>query len=168
MRLTEKWYSLLNTYLFRKVKCENIVIGPDYNRNFVIKHPERLEIGSGTAINGDCYIHAWGGVRIGRFCHIGKGLTVFSHNHNYRSQKSIPYDEVNLSRPVTIGDAVWIGSNVTIAPGTTVGEGAILSVGSVVFGTVPPCAIVRGNPAQVIGYRDRQVYEKLRAENKFC
>ena len=70
-------------------------------------------------------------------------------------------------RPVSIGDCVWIGANVTIAPGAKIGDGVIISSGAVVFGEIPSCAIIRGNPAVIIGYRDRAVFEKLYSENKF-
>ena len=31
---------------------------------------------------------------------------------------------------------------------------------------VPPLAVVAGNPARIIKYRDREVYERLKAEGK--
>ena len=39
-------------------------------------------------------------------------------------------------------------------------------MGSVVFGHIPKCAIVRGNPATVIGYRDVESFERLFKEGK--
>jgi len=109
-----------------------------------------------------------GGVRIGKFCHIAKGLTIYSHNHNWHSNEFIPYDNKDIKRPVEIGDCVWIGCNVTIAPGSQIGDGVIISSGSVVFGEIPRCAIIRGNPAQVIGYRDIDTFDKLYKEGKFA
>lgn len=106
-------------------------------------------------------------MKIGKYCHIAKGLTIYSHNHNWRSKEYIPYDKENIMKPVSIGDCVWIGCNVTISPGTSIGNGVIISSGSVVFGEIPDCAIVRGNPAQIIGYRDKATFDKLYAENKF-
>ncbi len=44
----------------------------------------------------------------------------------------------------------------------------IISSGSVVFGNIPRCAIIRGNPAEVIGYRDVKVFDKLFGEGKFA
>lgn len=41
-----------------------------------------------------------------------------------------------------------------IAEGVTVGQGAWVRAGAVVLSTVPPNAIVEGNPAQVVGYVD--------------
>lgn len=108
-----------------------------------------------------------GGVTIGKYCHIGKGLTIYSHNHNWHSKEFIPYDNNDILRPVKIGDCVWIGCNVTIAPGAIIGDGVIISSGACVFGKIPKCAIVRGNPAVVIGYRIIDDFDKLYQLERF-
>ena len=64
-------------------------------------------------------------------------------------------------KPVTIGDAVWIGANVSIAPGTKIGSGVIISTAAAVFGEIPDCAIIRGNPAEIVGYRDKELFNQL-------
>lgn len=146
---------------FRGANLDHVILGPEHDKNFKIVCPENLEIGYKSVINGDCYINAYGGVKIGHHCHIGKGLTIYSHNHNWRSTESIPYDKQNIIKHVIIGNCVWIGCNVTIAPGAKIEDGAIISTGSVVFGKIPRCSIVRGNPASVIGKRDESVFNKL-------
>jgi hypothetical protein len=55
----------------------------------------------------------------------------------------------------------------TIVPGVTVGEGAVLGAGSVVTKSVPKYAVVGGNPAKVIKYRDIEMFERLKAEKKY-
>lgn len=146
----------------------SIALGPDVCRRFHLVDSRRLSIGSGTVLNGDCYINAQGGVRIGRYCHIAKGLTVLSSNHNFRSQTTIPYDDEDVLKPVEIGEAVWIGANVSISPGSRIGDGAIVALGAVVRGEVPSCAIVAGNPAHVVGWRDRDVFERLQQKGAFA
>lgn len=116
--------------------------------------------------SGTC-IEASGGVRIGRFFHPGRGLTIYSTNHNYAEGSRIPYDEVEIKAPVVIGDFVWCGANVTIVPGVTIGEGAVIGAGSVVTRDVPPMAVIGGNPAKVIKYRDVKHYEELKAHGAF-
>ena len=108
-----------------------------------------------------------GGVRIGKYFHPGRGLTIFSTNHNYNSDKLIPYDEIDIPKPVVIKDFVWCGANVTILPGVTIGEGAVIGAGSVVTKDVPDYAVVAGNPAKVIKYRDIEKFKKLKKEGKF-
>lgn len=168
-KLLVAYHKYYSKNVFRNVDCDidTIIIGPDCNTNFTINLPERLSIGKGTVVNGYCYINAYGGVSIGQYCHIGKGLTIFSHNHNYKSEKSIPYDDIDIIRPVVIKDFVWIGANVTIVPGVTIGEGSIIGAGSVVTKDVPDCAIVGGNPAQVIKFRDIEIFNNLKGNNKF-
>jgi len=48
-----------------------------------------------------------------------------------------------------------IGANSVILPGVTIGEGALVGAGSVVTKDVPSRAIVAGNPARIVGYRDK-------------
>ncbi len=45
-----------------------------------------------------------------------------------------------------------LGANSTIVCGTTIGEWAMVAAGSVVTKDVPAHALVRGNPARVVGY----------------
>jgi acetyltransferase-like isoleucine patch superfamily enzyme len=170
MALERAWQQWRTRHIFSRVQCNHarLVLGPELMRSFEIRFPERLSIGEDTVINGDCFINALGGVAIGHHCHIARGLTIYSHNHNWRSKEFIPYDDKEIPKGVKIGDAVWICANVTIAPGVTVGSGAILAAGAVVFDNIPDCAIVRGNPAQVVSYRDQETFERLQAEGKFC
>lgn len=127
----------------------------------------KFEIHGTSHLKSNTFIEASGGVKIGKYFHVGRGLTIFSTNHNWQSTKKIPYDEVDLMRPVTIGDAVWFGSNVTVAPGSTIGKGVVAASGTVIFGNIPDYAIIRGNPAEIIKYRDKDVFEKLYQENCF-
>ncbi len=47
---------------------------------------------------------------------------------------------------------VVIGSNSTIYEGVTIGSKAVVRPGSVVNRSVPPLAVVEGNPAKIVGY----------------
>lgn len=61
-------------------------------------------------------------------------------------------------RVILAGDGIEIRANVrldaacVIGEGVTIGQGAWVRAGSVVLRSVPPNAIVEGNPAQVVGY----------------
>lgn len=54
------------------------------------------------------------------------------------------------ARPVIIGPNVWVGFDACVLPGVTIGPGAVVGAKSVVFESVPPYAVVAGNPARVI------------------
>jgi acetyltransferase-like isoleucine patch superfamily enzyme len=127
----------------------------------------KFSIDKTSHLKSDTYIECSGGVYIGCYFHTGKGLTIFSTNHNYDSDLNIPYDAKNIEKPVIIKDFVWCGANVTIVPGVTIGEGAIIGAGSVVTKNVPDYAVVGGNPAKIIKYRDKEKFLKLKKESKF-
>jgi acetyltransferase-like isoleucine patch superfamily enzyme len=114
-------------------------------------------------IKSDTFIECSGGVSIGRYFHTGRGLTIFSTNHNYKHPTAIPYDSSELHLPVLIGDFVWCGANVTILPGVTIEEGAVIGAGSVVTRNVPKYAVVGGNPAQVLKFRDGEHFERIKS-----
>ncbi|WP_298858702.1 WxcM-like domain-containing protein [uncultured Gimesia sp.] len=58
----------------------------------------------------------------------------------------------NGNQAAVIEENAKIGANATILPGVTVGVRAQVNPGSVVTRSVPPLAIVEGNPAKIIGY----------------
>jgi acetyltransferase-like isoleucine patch superfamily enzyme len=127
----------------------------------------KFEIHSTSHLKSDTFIESSGGVKIGKYFHVGRGLTIFSSTHDYKNAKKIPYDEVVIFQSVDIADFVWCGANVTILPGVAIGEGAIVAAAAVVTKDVPSLAIVGGNPARVIGERDRSQFEKQKAEKMF-
>ena len=130
----------------------------EYSRFFI--HPT-------SHLKSDTFIECSGGVSIGRYFHTGRGLTIFSLNHNYNSEFSIPYDDADIIKPVVIKDFVWCGTNVTIVPGVTIGEGVVIGGGTVVTKDVPDYAIIGGNPHKIIKYRDIDKFKRLKDNGKF-
>lgn len=118
-------------------------------------------------IKSDTFIECSGGVKIGRYFHTGRGLTIFSSNHSYDNDRYIPYDQESVMKPVVIEDFVWCGAQVVILPGVTVGEGAVVGAGSVVVKDVPPYAVVGGNPARILKYRDISKFLELKNKGRF-
>lgn len=127
----------------------------------------QFKIDPTSHLKSGTFIECSGGVSIGRYFHTGRGLTIFSTNHNYESRISIPYDNVSIPRSVVIKDFVWFGSNVTVVPGVIVGEGAVVGSGAVLTKDVPDGAVIGGNPARVIKYRDAELFESLKSQEKF-
>jgi acetyltransferase-like isoleucine patch superfamily enzyme len=127
----------------------------------------KFSIDKSSHLKSDIYIECSGGVYIGRYFHTGKGLTIFSTNHNYDSDLSIPYDAKSIDKPVIIKDFVWCGANVTIVPGVTIGEGVVIGAGSVVTKDIPDYAVIGGNPAKVLKYRNIELFNKLKEDKKF-
>lgn len=119
-----------------------------------------------TIIGEDCHFNGLdiiggGNVTIGDHFHSGSGIMIITQNHNYYSPERLPYDEKDIIKDVTIGKCCWIGSRVIILPGTILEDGVVVQAGAVVFGRIPKGAVVGGNPAQIIKYRDLKKYELL-------
>lgn len=109
----------------------------------------------------------WGGIKIGNYFHTGENCKIMLGSHDYNNGESIPYGTSYDKKYVEIDDFVWLGSNVIISGNVKIGEGAIVAIGSVVVKDVPPYAVVGGNPAKVIKYRDIDHFNKLKREKKF-
>ena len=63
---------------------------------------------------------------------------------------------------VILRDGVQLDAACVIGEGVNVGQGAWVKAGAVVLRSVPPNAIVEGNPAQVVGYLNSRTHEKSR------
>ena len=81
-------------------------------------------------------------------------------NHNYKSTTHVPFDNGGIKHKISIGKNVWIGARSMICPGVMIEDGAIIAMGSVVTKSVPKCAIVGGNPAKIIGWRNIEQYDE--------
>ena len=105
-------------------------------------------------------------LRIGRFTSMA-AVTIVLGNHDIRNVSTYPFDALqpwwpnaagstcHTGRPVSIGSDVWICENAIVLPGADIGHGAVIGAGAVVSGTIPPYAIVSGNPGSVARYRFR-------------
>lgn len=127
----------------------------------------KFSIDPTSHLKSHTYIEASGGVTIGRYFHTGRGLTIYSSNHKYDGSDAIPYGREYIYKPVVIEDFVWCGANVTIVPGVTLGKGAVVGAGSVVTKDVPVGAIVAGNPAKIIKFRDMESFRNLEMQERF-
>lgn len=137
------------------------------NGGAVIGNAHNFKIDKTSHLKSGAFIEAQGGVTIGRYFHVGRGLTIFSSNHDYESTEAIPYGHTSKLKSVVIEDFVWCGANVMILPGVTIGEGAIIGAGSVVTKDVPKCAIVGGNPAKILKYRNIEQFKKNKKQGKY-
>lgn len=127
-----------------------------------ITHPSRVYLGDGTTIQNDTMLASMGGVHVGDYVGIGYSVTILTFNHSYRNSTSLPYDQKVFLQPVIIRDLAWLGWHTRVMPGVEIGEGAIVAMGSVVTKNVAPLAIVMGNPAEVIGRRSEEHFQRCR------
>ena len=121
-----------------------------------LKKDTFLEIGDYTYIGEFNNIRAAGGkITIGNNCLISQHISIICSNHGIRKDQLIRTQEwQNENNEVVIGDDVWIGANSVILPGVHIGNGVVVGAGSVVTKDIPTNAIVVGNPARVIKFRE--------------
>lgn len=93
-------------------------------------------------------VQLWDGVTLENDVFVGPNAT-FTNDRMPRS-KHYPG---HFGRTLVSAGAS-IGANATILPGVTIGRSAMVGAGAVVTRSVPPFAIVVGNPARVTGYVD--------------
>lgn len=155
-------------------KCcgDELRVGPGIS----IKHPETFEIGDGVVICEGCFIHGrfdgrlvlgnkvWIGPQsfldardlvIEDYVGWGPGAKVLGSDHT-----GLPIEEPIIATdlriaPVRVEPWADIGTNAVLLPGVTIGHGAIVGAGAVVTRDVPPFAKVAGQPARVIGWRNK-------------
>jgi maltose O-acetyltransferase len=125
-------------------------------KNIRVKHNAdislNVKIGDYSELGQHSLIHA--DVTIGNYVIMGPNVKIYTRNHNF-SDLSVPIAlQGKSSQPTFVGNDVWIGANVVITAGVTVGDHAIIAAGSIVTKSVPKFAIVGGNPAKLIKYRN--------------
>ncbi len=103
-------------------------------------------------------------VRIGKYTSIADNVKfIVDGNHPLQHFSTFPfferlgwkeYGQINWGKETpSVGNDVWIGSDVTIYSGVHIGDGAVVAGQSVVTKSVPPYAVVAGNPAVIKKYR---------------
>lgn len=128
-------------------KNVNIEKGASFSRD--------ISIGDNSGIGIDAQLH--GEIIIGNDVMMGPDCVIYTRNHSFsNTNKPMNQQGVAEPRPVIIGDDVWIGGQVIILPGIHVGSHAIIGAGAVVTKNVPEYAIVGGNPATVLKYREKK------------
>ncbi len=110
-----------------------------------------ITVGNNFYMNADCHIQ--GEISFGDDVMIGPKTIIWGRNHGVLKERPMR-KQPHIKDPILIGDDVWIGANVTILKGITIGNGAVIGAGSVVVKDVPEYAIVVGNPAKIIKYRE--------------
>ena len=113
-----------------------------------------VSIGNNSELGQRSLIHA--GVEIGNNVIMGPDVKIYTRNH-IADRLEIPIQIQGKSfKKTKIENDVWIGANVVILPGITVGSHSILAAGSIVTKDVPKFAVIGGNPAKVIKFRNEE------------
>jgi UDP-2-acetamido-3-amino-2,3-dideoxy-glucuronate N-acetyltransferase len=100
----------------------------------------------GDYVTIKCGVQLWDGITIEDQAFIGPNVTFA--NDQFPRSKRFP----NKFMQTLVCKNASIGANATILPGITIGQNSMIGAGSVVTRSVPPNAIVYGNPARIKEY----------------
>lgn len=107
------------------------------------------------------------GISIPISCTIGRGLYIGHFGNIFFASRCVLGKNCNIAQGVTIetagfgadrsgptiGDRVYVGTNAILIGKISIGDDAAICAGAVVTTSVPPRAVVMGNPARVVSYR---------------
>lgn len=102
-------------------------------------------------------------ITLGNNVHITDVVKFIAHDGGtllYRHQ--VP--DLEITKPITVGDNVYIGNNVIILPGVTIGNNVVIGAGAIVSRNIPDNSLAVGVPARVIKTADEYL-EKLKKES---
>ena len=111
----------------------------------------RLSIGANIYAGAYCNIRCCGRIDIEDGVRLSQFVSLIDGNYDFR-KKSVAICDL-AAEWVKIGSGAWIGAQAVILPRVEIGEGAVVGAGSIVTKSVPPFAVVAGNPARILSYR---------------
>jgi len=132
------------TKIWNFVNMYGCQIGRDCMVGHFVEIQEGVKIGDRTRIQSHTFICDL--VEIGSDVFVGHGVM-------FINDTMPPQSEKEKWLPTTIADGASLGSNCTIMP-VRVGKNAVVGAGAVVTKDVPDGAIVAGNPALILRFKD--------------
>jgi acetyltransferase-like isoleucine patch superfamily enzyme len=102
-------------------------------------------------------------ITLGNNVHITEGVRFLTHDGGtLLFRDKVP--DLEITKPITIGDNVYIGNNVLLMPGVNIGNNVIIGAGAVVTKDIPDNSVAVGVPARVIKTAD-EYFEKIQKES---
>jgi acetyltransferase-like isoleucine patch superfamily enzyme len=136
---------------------ENISLGRNVyiGHHTILKgyHRNELVIDDETFIGQQVFMHAGGGIRIGKRVGIAPGVKILTSQHRDGGRDVPVLDAPIEFEPVVIEDGADVGVGAIVLPGITIGHGAVVGAGAVVTRNVPAYAVVAGSPARILRHR---------------
>lgn len=115
-----------------------------------------VEIGACCYLNSGVVIYSGNGVKLGTGVLVAANTTFAATNHAYRERhRTIIEQRFMPSRGgIVVGDDCWLGANCVLLDGTRLGQGCVVAAGTVIRGAWPDYAVIAGNPAKIVRYRE--------------
>lgn len=102
-------------------------------------------------------------ISLGKNVHITNGVKFETHDGGTLIFRQYVPD-LEITKPITVGDDVYFGNNVLIMPGVKIGSKVVVGAGAIITKDVPDNSVVVGVPAKVIKTAD-EYFEKLQRES---
>lgn len=95
------------------------------------------------------------GAAVGLLAITGNHMSIVGKNLMQITEKTKDELDPNheMDKDIVVEEDVWIAARVTLLSGAHLGRGCEVGSGSVVRGTIPPYAVVIGNPCKIVGFR---------------
>jgi len=122
------------------------VIGADCNICDHVFIENEVVVGDRVTIKSG--VQLWDGVHLEDDVFVGPNATFTNDKFPRSGQHPASFPRTLVKHGASIG------ANATILPGLVIGAHAMVGAGAVVTRSVPPNAIVVGNPARIVGYVD--------------
>lgn len=133
-----------------------------------IKYAQKI----GVNFKDPSKVHIYGSVKwstepwiisIGENVHITNGVNFIGHDGGTLLFRHIVPD-LEITKPITVGNDVYIGNNVLIMPGVKIGNRVIIGAGAIVSRDIPDNSVAVGVPAKVTKTADAY-FEKIKSES---
>ena len=92
-------------------------------------------------------------ITLGENVHITNNVQFITHDGGTLLYRAIIPD-LEITKPITVGNNVYIGNNVIILPGVKIGNNVIIGAGAIVSRNIPDNSVAAGVPARVIKSAD--------------
>lgn len=102
-------------------------------------------------------------ISLGENVHITDGVKFVTHDGGTLLFRQYEPD-LEITKPISVGNNVYIGNNVVILPGVNIGNRVVIGAGAVVTKDIPDNSVAVGVPARVIKTAD-DYFEKLKKES---
>ena len=102
-------------------------------------------------------------ITLGKNVFITDGCKFITHDGGtllFRNQQP----DLDITKPIVVGDNVYFGNNVIVLPGVTIGNNVVIGAGSIVTKNIPDNSVVAGVPAKIIKTSE-EYFRKIKLES---